>query len=302
MIQALIWLVIGLGGVYGALIAFAPWDLKRKVRHWGTYTLGFVAALLALLPLVLLLSYLVTHASSLNPQFFTEAQRPLGEPGSGMKHAILGSILIVGLASVVGIPVGIGAGIYLAEFGKGRIAAGVRFLAEVLTGLPSIIAGILGYTLIVVRFGHFSAWAGALALSILMIPVITRVTEEAINLVPKGLIEASYGLGAGQWRTSWHVVLPAARSAILTGVILAIARVGGETAPLLFTSAGQSIVNLNPNKATAALPLSIFLNANQPFDVSRQLAVAGALFLVLWIAAINLIMRWIAARAQAKLG
>lgn len=288
---------------YAIAVAVSPWEIKRRLRHYSAYAIGLISALLALIPLVMLIGYLAQKgAPGLNTVFFTSTQRPLGEPGSGMKHAILGSLMIVGLASIIGVPIGIAAGIYLAEFGKGKFANMVRFLAEVLTGLPSIIAGILGYTLIVVRFGGFSAWAGAFALAILMIPVITRVTEEAILLVPKGLVEASLGLGAGKFITVWRIVLPAARSAIMTGIILAVARVGGETAPLLFTSAGQSIVNLNPGKATAALPLSIYLNANQPFESSQNLAITGALFLVIWIALINLVMRWIAVKTQPRLG
>lgn len=288
--------------VYFIVLAVLPWEWKRRLRHYATYAFGIAATLLALVPLVLLVYYLVRGgASGLTWQFFTAVQKPLGEPGSGMKHAIVGSIIIVGLASLIGIPIGIGAGIYLAEVGKGKFAASIRFLAEVLTGLPSIIAGILGYALIVARFGNFSGWAGAFALSVLMIPVITRVTEEAMRLVPRNLTEASLALGAPRWRTVWNVVLPASRSAILTGVVLAVARVGGETAPLLFTSAGQSILNFDPSRAMAALPLSIYINANQPFDTSRQLAVTGALFLVLWVAGINLAMRWLAIRTQPRL-
>jgi phosphate transport system permease protein len=303
VIRIILYTAVALAAIYGVVIAGAPWEIKRKVRHYSAYAIGLISAILALIPLVLLIGYLAEKGlPGLNTTFFTATQRPLGEPGSGMKHAILGSLLIVGLASAIGVPIGIGAGIYLAEFGRGKFASAIRFLSEVLTGLPSIIAGILGYTLIVVRFGGFSAWAGAFALAILMIPVITRVTEEAILLVPKGLVEASLGLGAGKFVTIWRIVLPAARSAIMTGVILAVARVGGETAPLLFTSAGQSIVNFNPNKATAALPLSIFLNANQPFESSQSLAITGALFLVIWIAVINLVMRWIAVKTQPRLG
>ena len=288
--------------LYFVAVALAPWTIKRQLRHYATYVLGVAATLLAIVPLVMLVYYLVkAGAPGLNAQFFAEAQKPLGESGSGMRHAIIGSLIIVGRASLIGIPIGVGAGVYLAEVGKGKFAAAIRFLAEVLTGLPSIIAGILGYALIVARFGHFSGWAGAIALSVLMIPVITRVTEEAIRLVPRQLTEGSLALGAPQWKTVWHVVLPAARSAILTGIVLAVARVGGETAPLLFTSAGQSIVQFDPNKAMAALPLSIYLNANQPFDSSRQLAITGALFLVLWIALVNLAMRWLAIRTQPKL-
>lgn len=296
-----VWTAAALIAGYLAIVPILPWPLKRKVRHYSTHALGLAATVLALVPLALLVYYLVkAGAPGLNWQFFAEVQRPLGEPGSGMKHAIVGSLIIVGIAAAIGVPIGVGAGIYLSEFGRGKFAAVIRFLAEVLTGLPSIIAGILAYTMIVVRTGHFSGIAGSVALSVLMIPVITRVTEESIRLVPNNLREASLALGAPQWRTIWTVILPAARSGILTGIVLAVARVGGETAPLLFTTAGQTTLRTNPNEAMAALPLSIYLNSNQPFEVSRQLAITGALFLVVWIAAINLAVRMFAARSKHK--
>ncbi len=277
------------------------WPWRRRIRHIGTYVLGTTASVLALIPLFMLVSYLVSHgAPGLNETFFSQAQKPLGEPGSGMKHAILGSLVIVGLASLIGTPIGVFAGIYLAERGTSRFAQSVRFLSEVMTGLPSIIAGILAYSVLVVRYG-FSGWSGAMALSVLMIPVITRVTEESIRLVPAQLREASLGLGADHWRTVTRVILPAARSGILTGIILAIARVGGETAPLLFTAVGQNQVQLDPRQAMSALPLSIYTNQNQAFEVSQRLAVSGALFLVIWIGLINFAVRWISSRMQAKL-
>jgi phosphate transport system permease protein len=289
--------------LYFAALRFGSWQWQRALRHYATYAVGIIATILALIPLALLAYYLVRAGlPGLDLTFFTEVQKPLGEVGSGMKHAILGSLVIVGLAALIGVPVGVLAGVYLAEVGKGKFAAAIRFLSEVLTGLPSIIAGILGYTLIVARFGNFSGWAGAIALSVLMIPVITRVTEEAIRLVPRQMREASMALGATHSQTVWKVVVPVAKSGILTGVVLAIARVGGETAPLLFTAAGQSVVNLDPGRAMAALPLSIFLNANQPFPVSKQLAVTGALFLVAVLALVNLGVRSYAASTQPRSG
>ncbi|HRF59686.1 MAG TPA: phosphate ABC transporter permease PstA [Fimbriimonadaceae bacterium] len=302
MIRALLIGGVAIVVIYTILILVLPWESRRRVRHLATYALGVCCTIVALIPLVMLVTYLVkAGAPGLGADFFTQVQKPIGEPGSGMKHAIIGSLIIVSLASAIGVPIGILCGIYLAEVGKGKFAAAIRFLSEVMTGLPSIIAGILGFALIVARYERFSAWAGALALSILMIPVVTRVTEEAIRLVPKALREASFGLGAQRWQTVVKVVLPSARSAILTGVILAVARVGGETAPLLFTAAGQSLVNTDPSRAMAALPLSIYLNANQPFDTSKQLAISGALFLVIWIAFVNFVIRWIAAKTQPRL-
>ncbi|HRJ27249.1 MAG TPA: phosphate ABC transporter permease PstA [Fimbriimonadaceae bacterium] len=288
--------------IYYVVIGLLPFAQRRKARHAATLVLGGAAVVLALIPLVLLITHLVREGwGGLSLDFFTQDQKPIGQTGGGMRHAIIGSLIIVGMASCIGIPVGVLAGIYLAEVGKGKFAATIRFLSEVLTGLPSIIAGILGYTLIVMRYNQFSAIAGAVALAILMIPVITRVTEEAILLVPKSMREASYGLGSSQTQTVIKVVLPAARSAILTGIVLAVARVGGETAPLLLTAVGQSTLQTDVTKSMAALPLSIYLNANQPFDSSQQLAVTGALFLVLWIAFVNLTISAIAAKTRPRL-
>jgi|GEM_PF-3327467 len=225
MIRALLIGGVAIVVIYTILILVLPWESRRRVRHLATYALGVCCTIVALIPLVMLVTYLVkAGAPGLGADFFTQVQKPIGEPGSGMKHAIIGSLIIVSLASAIGVPIGILCGIYLAEVGKGKFAAAIRFLSEVMTGLPSIIAGILGFALIVARYERFSAWAGALALSILMIPVVTRVTEEAIRLVPKALREASFGLGAQRWQTVVKVVLPSARSAILTGVILAVAR------------------------------------------------------------------------------
>ncbi len=298
-------LVIGIPiaiAVYYLVLALVPFATKRKIRHGATYGLGLVAIVLALTPLVLLITYLAREGwSGLTLDFFTHDQKPLGMPGSGMRHAILGSLVILGMASIIGIPIGVLAGIYLAEVGKGKLASAIRFLSEVLTGLPSIVAGILGFTLIVTYYGRASALAGSVALAVLMIPVITRVTEEAIRLVPKAIREASFGLGGSQAQTVIKVVLPASRSAILTGIVLAVARVGGETAPLLFTAVGQSTLSWDPTHSMAALPLSIYLNANQPFESSQKLAITGALFLVLWIAVVNLVVRAIASRTQPRL-
>lgn len=302
MIRALIWAIPTLIAIYFVALQVLPWRVRRQVRHVVTVaTCGF-GAVLAVVPLVLLIGYLVKNgAAGLNADFFTQTQRPFGEPHSGMLHAIIGSLIIVGSAAIIGVPIGILGGIYLSEFGHTKLATFIRFLADVLTGLPSIIAGILGYQLIVASTHSFSGLAGAVALSLLMIPVIARVTEESLRLVPKALREASLGLGVGPARTTWHVVLPAARSGILTGVILAIARVGGETAPLLFTTAGNTELVTNPSRAMAALPLSIFLNSSQPFDSSKQLAITGALFLVAWICLINVSVRWFATRASVRL-
>ncbi len=295
--------------VYQIGLRLLPWATQRKVRHLTTYGMGYLGSLLAIIPLVLLVAYLVKAGGpGLNWTFLTAAEKPVGQPGGGFANAIVGSGIIILLASLVGVPIGLLAGIYLAEVGKGWFAATIRFLAEVLTGLPSIIAGILAYTLFVMHLRNVPGWsnfngvAGALALCFLMIPVITRVTEEAIRMVPNHLREASMGLGVGQWRTVWHVVLPAARSGILTGVVLAIARVGGETAPLLFTTLGTREIVTDPRQAMGALPLSIYFGAGSPSDLNVQLAITGALFLVIWIALVNIGIRWLSILTQPRLG
>lgn len=301
MIRATIVTILAMLVAYFGAMPFLTWRLRRKVRHFATISVCVFGSVVALIPLFLLITYLFKAGlPGLNVAFFTQSQKPLGEPGGGFFHAIVGSLIIVGIATLIGVPVGVLCGIWLSEVGKGRSVSVIRFLADVLTGLPSIIAGILGYELIVSQTKTFSGLAGSIALSILMIPVITRVTEESLKLVPKGLREASLGLGAGKAQTILRVVLPAARSGIFTGVILAVARVGGETAPLLFTAAGQSKVIWNPSEAMAALPLSIYLNSSQPFDVSQQLALTGALVLVLFVALVNVVVKlWVGKTSAA---
>ncbi len=307
MLKFLLILVPSLLVAYFVALAVLPWEKRRKLRHFATYAMGYIGAVVALIPLLLLIWHLAKEGlPGINADFFFKGEKPTGMPGGGYANAIVGSGIIVLLAALVGVPIGILAGIYLAEVGKGWFAATIRFLAEVLTGLPSIIAGILVYLLVVMNlkdvegWKNFNAVAGAIALALLMIPVITRVTEEAIRMVPGGLREASYGLGVPQWRTVLHVVLPAARSGILTGVVLAIARVGGETAPLLFTTLGNREIIWDPRQSMGALPLSIYNGAKSPSDINIELAVSGALFLVFWVALVNVIIRWLAIKFQPK--
>lgn len=309
MLRALVIGVPILLVVYVILANTLPWDQRRTLRHYATYFWGVLGTVVALVPLLMLLGYLFKEgAPGLTAAFFTHAELPDGQPGGGFANAMIGSVMVVGLAALIGVPIGVLAGIYLAEIGRGWVANAIRFLAEVLTGLPSIIAGILAYVLIVMHMGdrpgwsNFNAVAGAIALSFLMIPVITRVTEEAVRMVPAHLREASYGLGATQWRTVWSVVLPAARSGILTGVVLAVARAGGETAPLLFTIQGNRDIVWDPRNAVSALPLSIYNATQSPSDVNLKMAVTGALFLVILVALTNFGIRWFAVRSQPRLG
>jgi len=207
----------------------------------------------------------------------------VGEPGGGMANAIVGSVFILGLASVIGVPLGVGAGIYLAEYGRNRLGDVVRFTADVLNGVPSIVIGIVAYAIVVLYQKHFSALAGGVALAIMMIPTISRTTEEMLLLVPQALREAAYGLGIPRWRTTLSITLRTATSGVITGIMLAFARVAGETAPLLFTAFGNQFWNLRTNEPTAALPLQIFSYAISPYDEWHRQAWAGALVLIILI-------------------
>jgi phosphate transport system permease protein len=244
----------------------------------GLCWLTLVATVLVL---VLVLGYVVVQgAGSLNLAFFTQTPRPVGEAGGGMANAIVGTLILVLIAVIVGLPVGIGAGIYLAEYGRGRLATSVRFVADVLTGIPSITIGLFAYTLLVVPLKTFSAVAGGIALGLIMLPVVTRTTEEMVRLVPGSLREGALALGVPRWKMIVHVVLPSAMAGIVTGALLAIARVAGETAPLLFTAFGNQFWSSSIRQPIAALPLQIFAYAISPYDDWHRQAWAGSLVLV----------------------
>src|ERR1700751_3422902 len=256
---------------------------RRLQNHLATaFAVGTV--LIVLTPLVAIFAYLVFKGiGSLNWAFLTQTPKPPGELGGGMANAIAGSVLILAIGSVLGVPLGIGAGIYLAEFGRNRFGDTIRFVSDVLNGVPSIVIGIVAYALVVLRQKHFSALAGGVALSIMMIPTITRTTEEMLLLVPNTLREAAYGLGVPRWRTTLSITLRTATSGVITGIMLAFARIAGETAPLLFTAFGNSYWNFNINQPTAALPLQIFTYAISPYDDWHRQAWAGALVLIILI-------------------
>jgi len=261
-------------------------SVSFKRRLMNTFaTLGAAGAVvLVLLPLIAIFGYLVYKGiGSLNWAFLTQTPKPVGEPGGGMANAIAGSCLILLIASVIGVPIGIGAGIYLAEYGRNRFGDLVRFTADVLNGVPSIVIGIVAYGIVVLAQGHFSALAGGVALAIMMIPTITRATEEMLLLVPQTIREAAYGLGVPRWRTTLSITLRTASSGVITGVMLAFARVAGETAPLLFTAFGNQYWNWKINQPTAALSLQIFTYAISPFDEWHRQAWAGALILIVLI-------------------
>ena len=260
-------------------------SMGRRIMDHAMTLLSMAAVVIVLVPLVAIFGYLVYKGiGSIDLNLLTKMPKPVGEVGGGMANAIVGSAVILGIASLFGVPAGIGAGIYLAEYGRGgRFGSMVRFTSDVLNGVPSIVIGIVAYAIVVIRQHHFSALAGGVALAIMMIPTITRTTEEMLRLVPAQIREAAFGLGISQWRTTLSITLRTALPGVITGVMLAFARVGGETAPLLFTSLGNQYWNLNLNEPTAALPLQIFTYANSPFDEWHRQAWAGALVLIVMI-------------------
>lgn len=246
----------------------------------------------ALVPLALVLYYVAARgAAGLSFDFFSELPKPAGESGGGMAHALVGTLKLVGLACVFGIPPGVLAGVYLAEFGKNRFAHVVRFSADVLSGVPSITVGIFVYGLIVLGTKTFSAWAGGAALAVLMLPTVTRTTEELLKLVPEALREAALGLGVPKWRATLKVVLRTAAPGIATGVMLAVARVAGETAPLLFTAFNNSFWPDSLNQPTPSLPVQIFTYAVSPYEDWHRKAWAAALVLVLAVFTLNVFAR-----------
>ena len=264
----------------------------RKIKNALASTTTFVSAVLVIAPLGLVFFHLLVNgASSVNWDFFTHLPKPVGETGGGMANAIVGSLALLAFAGVIGIPVGVLGGVYLAEYGSARINSILRFLADVLNGIPSITWGVVVYGLVVLRFKSFSAYAGGLALGLIMIPLILRTTEEVVLLVPNGYREAALALGVSRWKTIVHIVMKTASKGIVTGILLALARVGGETAPLLFTAFGNHFWNHSLSQPIAALPLQIFTYAISPYDDWHRQAWAGALVLVTGVFCVNVLVR-----------
>jgi phosphate transport system permease protein len=254
--------------------------------------LAFVSALLVISPLGLVFFHLLkSGATSVTWDFFTQLPKPVGVVGGGMANAIVGSFELLVLASLIGVPIGVLGGVYLAEYGSARANSMLRFVADVLNGVPSIIWGVVVYGLVVLRFKGFSAYAGGLALGLMMVPLIMRTTEEVLLLVPNGYREAALALGVSRWKTIVHIVMKTASRGIVTGILLALARVAGETAPLLFTAFGNRFWNHSLSEPVAALPLQIFSYAISPYDDWHRQAWAGALVLVVTIFFINVLVR-----------
>jgi phosphate transport system permease protein len=273
----------------------------RKVKSALASAMTFVAAVLVIAPLGLVLFHLIrSGASAVNWDFFTKLPTPVGVIGGGMVNAIAGSFELLALAALIGVPIGVLGGVYLAEYGSARANALLRFVADVLNGVPSIIWGVLVYGLIVLRFKSFSAYAGGLALGLMMIPLIMRTSEEVLLLVPNGYREASLALGISRWKTIVHIVIKTASKGIVTGILLALARVAGETAPLLFTAFGNRFWNHDLREPIAALPLQIFTYAISPYDDWHRQAWAGALVLVVTILFINILVRFLTRERIAR--
>ena len=265
----------------------------RKFTDCALRSLCMGAVVAAIIPLGLVLAYLVLQGMpGLNFQFFTQLPKPVGEVGGGMANAIVGSLEIVALAGAIGIPIGILASIYLSEFGGNRLGHAVRFSADVMSGIPSITVGLFVYGIIVLKTRQFSAWAGAIALAVLMLPIVTRTSEELLRLVPLAIREAALGLGVPKWRATLSVVLRTALPGIATGIMLAVARVAGETAPLLFTAFGNRFWAGSINEPTATLPVQIFTYAVSPYDDWHRQAWTASLVLVMIVLLLNVSARW----------
>ena len=276
-------------------------SIRRRVTDWLATGAAAVAALLVLAPLVTVFGYLLYRGiGALNLAFITNTPKPVGELGGGMANAIVGSGLILGIGSLIGVPLGIATGVYLSEYGRNRIGDLIRFTSDILNGVPSIVIGMVVYALIVVQQKHFSAFSGGVALGIMMIPTIARSTEEMLLMVPHSVREAALGLGVPQWRTTLSITLRTAISGVLTGVMLAFARVAGETAPLIFTAFGNQFWNLKPDQPTAALPLQIYVYALSPYDEWHRQAWAGALVLIVLIVGTVSFVRWFARRGALQ--
>jgi len=267
--------------------------LRRRIVSGTMTALVAVLSFVAVLALVLILGYLVAKgASSLDWSFFVRNPVPAGQSGGGVANAIVGTVIIVGLAALIGLPIGIGTGLYLAEYGSGRLGWTVRFVADVLNGTPSIVVGIFAWTWLVKPMGHFSALAGSVALAVLMVPMIARTTEEMVRLVPHSLREAALALGYPRWRTSLRVVARTALAGILTGCLVGVARIAGETAPLLFTALGNLNFSTSILQPMQTLSLQIFTYGTGPFDEWHRLAWAAALVLMGLVLVLALAARW----------
>jgi phosphate transport system permease protein len=271
-------------------------DQWRKIKNIFMQSLLVVAAIAAVFPLMSVFTYVLERGiSGLSWDFFTHLQANVGETGGGMANALLGSLILIVLASLVGVPWGIAAGIYLSEYGDRKLSRSLRFVVDLLTSVPSIVVGIFVYALLVIPMKGFSSLAGGAALAILMVPSVARTTEEMLKLVPSHIREAGLALGVSRWKVILRIVLRGSRSGVITGVMLAVARVSGETAPLLFTAFNNRFWARGLNQPTASLPVQIYTYAISPYEEWHKQAWAGALVLVSLVFTLNLLTRLLAA-------
>ena len=274
-------------------------NARRKLLSGIVVLLCGAAVLLALVQLVLVFAYVISRGfSSLNWDFFTRAPKPVGETGGGMANAMIGTLYLIAIASVVAIPIGVTAGVYLSEYRKKKFAGLVRFTADVLNGVPSIVIGIFAYGLAVLPVKHFSALAGGVALAFMMIPIITRTTEELLNLVPGTLREGALALGATRARATFSVMLPAALPGIMTGILVALARIAGETAPLLFTAFNNRYFSTSLVQPISSLPVQVYTYAVSPYEDWHRQAWAGALVLVAFVFFFSVLARIVTRRLE----
>jgi phosphate transport system permease protein len=266
---------------------------RRKITSALMTSLSVLSGLLVILPLFLIFFYTMSQGiGAVNLDFFIQMPKPVGEPGGGMANALAGTGILLVIGSLAGLPIGIMAGIYLAEYGNHPVGVWVRFLADVLSGVPSIVVGVVAYILVVLPMGHFSALAGGIALGLIMIPTITRTTEEMIRLVPHSYREAALALGVPRWKSTIRVILPAALKGITTGVLLAFARAAGETAPLLFTALGNRFWSTSIGQPIASLTVFIYDYAKAPFEDWNRQAWAAAFVLIALIFILNVVFRY----------
>ncbi len=274
---------------------------RRKVTGHVMMGLSVLAAVGAVIVLFWILGYVfVKGILGVNLDFFTKLPTPVGVEGGGLANAVVGSIEVVGMAALIAVPVGVSTAVYLSEYGKGRFAGAVRFVSDVLSGVPAIVAGIVAYALVVAPMGRFSAFSGSVALALLMLPIIIRSSEEIFRTVPDTLREASLALGVPRWKTILSVVIKTASGGLVTGIMLAVARVGGEAAPLLFTAFSNSFWNLRPDQPIATLPVSIFNYAISPYDDWHRKAWAAALVLIFMVLVLNVWSKWYAMRRKPR--
>jgi len=266
--------------------------IRRRTTNVVMLSISFLAAIITIAPLVLIFYYTISKGiAHLNVNFFTKLPTPVGESGGGMVNAIVGTLILIAIGGGIGIPVGIFSGVYLSEFGKNKFGAIVRFFADVLSGIPSIVVGVVAYTLVVIPMRHFSALAGGIALAILMIPTITRTTEEMIKLVPQSFREAGLALGIPKWKITLMIVLKTAWKGIATGILLGLSRAAGETAPLLFTSLGNRFWSTSIFQPIASLTVYIYQYASSPFKDWNDQAWTAALVLIILISLLSLVFR-----------